>query len=615
MTRTGKRTPSPVARVRASLTAWRRISTFFAGSTLQMVFIAVVSVATGLAEALLLTLIASIAMAIAEGAANVQVALFGLNLSGSRMEMIIASLVIAVIRGALQLLVAYLPARMSAQAMARLRQRLFDGFVGSTWSVKGSEREGGFQSLMINQVNATAQTIIVMSMTISSMLMFLTLLVSALALSPAAAAVITVASLALFIALRPMAKNLRKSSTNLSAEAIEYAKTTQDVASIAEEIQVFGASPSYRGVFYDQLRAVQKPFQHTRFMSQAVPALYQSTALLILVIALLVVSLSGAQSVTTLGAVVLILVRAVTYGQRVQTSLTTIDEKVPFMLHLADAIEQYENNAEDPGATPLESIEHLEFRDVSYEYTPGKKALEEISFSVNMGEVVGIVGPSGSGKSTLVQLLLRLREPATGSYLVNGLAAQDLRRSDWRKLVAYVPQMPQLVFGTVRENIRFFREELTDDDIVLAAQRAQVHNDILRLSDGYDTVVGLRSASISGGQAQRICLARAFAANPKVVILDEPTSALDVKSEGLVQQSLEKLAGDTIVFLVAHRLTTLTVCDRVMVIKDGRLEGFETTDHLFTSNDFFREVTTITRSADGDPPNKHAGREDLEDRL
>ncbi|GAA1487148.1 ABC transporter ATP-binding protein [Brachybacterium fresconis] len=612
MTGSGKRTKSPVARVRETLTAWRRISTFFTGSTWQIVLIAVVSVATGLAEALLLTLIASIAMAIAEGAGDVQVTLFGMSVEGSRMEMIVASLVIAVIRGALQLLVAYLPARMSAQAMARLRKRLFDGFVGSTWSVKGSEREGGFQSLMINQVNATAQTIIVMSVTISSLLMFLTLLISAVALSPAAAAVITVASLALFIGLRPMARNLRKSSTNLSTEGIEYAKTTQDVASIAEEIQVFGASPSYRGVFYDQLRAVQRPFQHTRFMSQAVPALYQSTALLILVIALLVVSLAGTQSVTTLGAVVLMLVRAVTYGQRVQTSLTTIDEKVPFMLHLADAIEQYEKHAEVPGSTPLGSIENLEFRDVSYEYTPGKKALENVSFSVKMGEVVGIVGPSGSGKSTLVQLLLRLREPATGDYLVNGLAAQDMQRTDWRKLVAYVPQMPQLVFGSVRENIRFFREDLTDEDVVQAAQRAHVHEDILSLSDGYDTVVGLRSASISGGQAQRICLARAFAANPKVVILDEPTSALDVKSEGLVQQSLEKLAGEAIVFLVAHRLTTLTVCDRVMVIKDAHLEGFETAEELFTSNDFFREVTTITRSVDSDPS---AGRLSLGDRL
>src|SRR5690625_2292559 len=177
---------------------------------------------------------------------------------------------------------------------------------------------------------------------------------------------------------------------------------------------------------------------------------------------------------------------------------------------------------------------------------------------------------------------------------------QDLKRSDWRKLVAYVPQMPQLVFGTVRENIRFFRDDLTDEDVILAAQRAHVHEDILRLSDGYDTVVGLRSASISGGQAQRICLARAFAANPKVVILDEPTSALDVKSEELVQQSLEKLAGEAIVFLVAHRLTTLTVCDRVMVIMDGRLEVFVTVDKLFTSNDFFREVTTITRPFNGD---------------
>jgi ABC-type multidrug transport system fused ATPase/permease subunit len=601
MARAGKHKSSPVARFRDSLTAWRRISKFFSGSTLQVILIALVSVATGLAEALLLTLIASIAMAISEGSGDVQVSLFGMEATGSRMRMIAVSLAVAVVRGALQLLVAYLPARMSGQAMARLRQRLFDAFVDSSWGVKGSEREGGFQSLMINQVNATAQTIIVMSVAISSCLMFLTLLVSAVALSPAAAAVITVASIALFVALRPLAKNLRKSSTNLSAEGIEYAKTTQDVASIAEEIQVFGASPAYRGIFYGQLRAVQRPFQHTRFMSQAVPALYQSTALLILVLALLVVSLSGTQSVTTLGAVVLMLVRAVTYGQRVQTSLTTIDEKVPFMLHLADAIERYEDNAEIPGETALESIEELEFRDVSFEYSPGKKALEGVSFSVKMGEVVGIVGPSGSGKSTLVQLLLRLRDPVTGTYLVNSTPAQELKRSDWRQLVAYVPQMPQLVFGTVRENIRFFRDNLTDDDVVRAAQRAHVHEDILRLSDGYDTVVGLRSASISGGQAQRICLARAFAANPKVVILDEPTSALDVKSEGLVQKSLEALSGEAIVFLVAHRLTTLTVCDRVMVVKDGRLEGFETGEKLFTSNDFFREVTTITRSANGDP--------------
>jgi ABC-type multidrug transport system fused ATPase/permease subunit len=338
-------------------------------------------VATGLAEALLLTLIASIAMAISEGSGDVQVSLFGMEATGSRMRMIAVSLAVAVVRGALQLLVAYLPARMSGQAMARLRQRLFDAFVDSSWGVKGSEREGGFQSLMINQVNATAQTIIVMSVAISSCLMFLTLLVSAVALSPAAAAVITVASIALFVALRPLAKNLRKSSTNLSAEGIEYAKTTQDVASIAEEIQVFGASPAYRGIFYGQLRAVQRPFQHTRFMSQAVPALYQSTALLILVLALLVVSLSGTQSVTTLGAVVLMLVRAVTYGQRVQTSLTTIDEKVPFMLHLADAIERYEDNAEIPGETALESIEELEFRDVSFEYSPGKWARSSESWA------------------------------------------------------------------------------------------------------------------------------------------------------------------------------------------------------------------------------------------
>lgn len=595
---------SPLATFRASRAAWARLSPFFSRARGQIFLVAAVSVLAGLAEAGLLTLIAALAMSLAESRDLVNLDVFGMSLSMAITVAILVGVALAVLRGILQLWVAYLPAQMSGQAMVDLRTRLFDAFVGAAWPVKAGEREGGFQSVMINQVRATAEAIILVSATISAALMFLTLLVSAIAMSPASAAVITVASLLLFAALRPLAKVLRRSSKELSGENIEYSKTTQEVAVLAEETEVFGATDAYRQRFYSQLLAVQAPFQKVRFLAGAVPALYQSVALLVLVLALGVVAIMGAGDIATLGAVVLILVRAVAYGQRVQSAVTSIDEKIPFMNHLADAIELYESNRQVSGDTSLKRIEQLEMVDVDYSYDGSRDALSDVSFRVGMGEIIGIVGPSGAGKSTLVQLLLRLREPSSGNYRVNGIEASDIRRDNWRRLVTYTPQTPQLIYGTIRDNIRYFRDDIDDATVELAARRAHLHDDILALPDGYDTVVGARSSMVSGGQRQRICLARAIAGSPTVIILDEPTSALDVKSEELVQNALRELAGTSIVFLVAHRLSTLDICDRVMVVSDGRIQAFDTTDRLMDVNRYFKEVSDISRGGAGGDANE-----------
>jgi ABC-type multidrug transport system fused ATPase/permease subunit len=178
---------------------------------------------------------------------------------------------------------------------------------------------------------------------------------------------------------------------------------------------------------------------------------------------------------------------------------------------------------------------------------------------------------------------------------VNGADASSFRRIEWQQRVAYVPQTSQLIHGTVAENIRFYRPELSDHDVETAARRAHVHDEIMSWPEGYQTVVGQRASAVSGGQRQRLCLARALADRPDVLILDEPTSALDVKSEMLVQESLHRLKGDVILFLVAHRLSTLSICDRVMVIVGGQLEAIDEPSQLLTTNDFYREVTEITR--------------------
>ncbi len=216
--------------------------------------------------------------------------------------------------------------------------------------------------------------------------------------------------------------------------------------------------------------------------------------------------------------------------------------------------------------------------------------LSNISFAVTAGETVGVVGPSGTGKSTLVQILLGLRRPDSGAYLVNGDPAEEFSREDWHRKIAYVPQEPRLLHASVADNVRFFRQ-IDDETVEHATRLAGIHDDVMGWPEGYDTIIGPRADAVSGGQQQRICLARALAAEPRILVLDEPTSALDPNAEALIQRSLVGLRGSLTLFIVAHRMSTLDICGRVMVIVDGRLESFDTLTALKKKSPYYRSAT------------------------
>jgi len=196
--------------------------------------------------------------------------------------------------------------------------------------------------------------------------------------------------------------------------------------------------------------------------------------------------------------------------------------------------------------------------------------LRNVSLRIRRGEIVALVGPSGSGKSTLVQILLRLARPTTGSVQLDGVTADDVVDADWSRLVSGIPQEPELLDGTVAENIAFLRTGLSRDEIVDAARRAHIHDEILDLPAGYDTHLGVGSG-LSGGQRQRIGIARALIGEPRLLVLDEPTSALDPHSEQLVRQTLDELRERTAVVVVAHRPSLLEIADRVVTLERGRI--------------------------------------------
>ncbi len=227
--------------------------------------------------------------------------------------------------------------------------------------------------------------------------------------------------------------------------------------------------------------------------------------------------------------------------------------------------------AEARPASELREFQRLSFDRVSFAYPDGREALREVSFELRRGERVALVGPSGAGKSTIASLLLRFLEPTAGAILVNGRPLNEIPASEWRSLVAWVPQKPYLFTGTVAENIGLGRPGASQAEIERAARLANAHQFIQSLPDGYQTRLGERAARLSGGQAQRIALARAFLKDAPVLLLDEASANLDPANEAAVQESLARLMQGRTVLAIAHRLGTAAASDRILVLEQGRI--------------------------------------------
>jgi ATP-binding cassette subfamily B protein len=222
----------------------------------------------------------------------------------------------------------------------------------------------------------------------------------------------------------------------------------------------------------------------------------------------------------------------------------------------------------------------IEFENVRFAYTPDRPLITDLSFRVEPGQTVAIVGPTGAGKTTLVNLIMRFYELDGGRILLDGQDIADLRRDDVRARTGMVLQDPWLFAGTIRDNIRYGRESATDDEIVEAAVATRVDQFVHSLPDGYDTVLDEDAANVSAGEKQLITIARAFVARPSVLILDEATSSVDTRTELLLQQAMAALREGRTSFVIAHRLSTIRDADLILVMEHGDIVEKGTHDEL-----------------------------------
>lgn len=264
------------------------------------------------------------------------------------------------------------------------------------------------------------------------------------------------------------------------------------------------------------------------------------------------------------------------------------DKIVEFLLEL-------QKNAKSLGefTKPVLLKNEIHFENVSLAYDQGVEVLSGLSFKIKRGEMVALVGPSGAGKTSIASLLLRLYEPSGGQILIDGIDLKKYELSFLRSRIGVIPQEPVIFNASIRENLCLGRPNCTDEEIVRAAEKAYAHSFITELPEGYGTVVGDRGTKLSQGQKQRINIAQTILKDPEILILDEATSALDSQSESLVQESFRSYLGQKTMIVIAHRLSTVRSANRILVLKNGKLEEVGSWESLMDNKASFFQMVEL----------------------
>lgn len=342
---------------------------------------------------------------------------------------------------------------------------------------------------------------------------------------------------------------------------------------------------------------LQRAFQHTRWNAYSFAAINTVTDLgpIIVIGVGSYLAITGSITVGTLAAFVGYLEQLFGPLRRLVSSFTTLTQSFASMDRVFQLMDEDYDIKNGIGAQPIKISEgQIDLKHVSFKYNENEKeVLHDINLTINKGETVAFVGMSGGGKSTLINLIPRFYDVTQGEILIDHHNVKEFLTGSLRNQIGLVQQDNILFSDTVKENILLGRPDATDDEVVEAAKMANAHDFISNLPNGYDTEVGERGVKLSGGQKQRLSIARIFLNNPPVLILDEATSALDLESEAIIQEALDVLSKDRTTLIVAHRLSTITHADRIVVMENGRIVETGTHQQLINKRGAYEHLYSI----------------------
>jgi ABC-type multidrug transport system fused ATPase/permease subunit len=503
---------------------------------------------------------------------------------------LIAAAIGLVLRLLLNLVTLRQSAALSAAVRTNQRRRLAHAYLGASWAVQQQEPSGRLQELLTSFISRALTAVAAAIQGLTAALSVIAFLGAGLVIQPLATLAV-LAFLGLLAALLgPLRRAIRRAAIRSSAADLEFATSVAELGTLGREMQVFGARRAFltRVDMLTDLATEGQRRMQVLFGSLA-PA-YTFFAYGAVLAAVTTLSLIEVQDLTTVGAVTLLMLRSLTYGQQLVSVHGTVVSALPAIEEVELTARRYESRPAPGGTSVPRDVMPLVMDRAGFSYDDSRVTLSDVDLVLQRGEILGIIGPSGAGKSTIAQLLLGLRDPHLGSITVSGVPLREVDRTWWTGHVSFVPQDPALFTGTVAENIRFFRNGIDEETLGHAAEQANVLTDIRALPQGFGTHLGERGGGLSGGQRQRLSIARALAGSPSLLILDEPTSALDGESESLIRDAIVGLKGQVTVVVIAHRMSTIDMCDRIMVIEGGRVSALDTPAALQGSSGFYRRA-------------------------
>jgi ATP-binding cassette, subfamily B, putative efflux pump len=480
-----------------------------------------------------------------------------------------------------------------------IRDRLFTHMQRLSYKYYSNTRAGEVISRMINDVEQTKTFVVTGLMNL--WLDVATIMIAA-AIMFSMDVQLTLVSLILFpfyaFSVKFFFGNLRKLTRERSQALAGVQSYLHERVAGISVIKSF-AIEDYEQTQFDRQNKnfLTKALEHTRWNAKAFAVVNTITD----IAPLLVIGFSGYQvlqgnlTIGEMAAFIAYIDRLYNPLRRLVNSSTTLTQAIASMDRVFEFMDEKYDIKDSPGAIELKKVDgHISFRNVSFSYEDdGETVLKNLNIEVEKGETIALVGMSGGGKSSFVSLIPRFFDVTDGEILLDGKDIRSFKVRSLRDKIGMVAQDNILFSESVKSNILLGRPGASDEEVIQAARAANAHDFIMNLPEGYDTKVGERGVKLSGGQKQRVAIARVFLKNPPILILDEATSALDLESEHLIQEAIEKLAKDRTTFVVAHRLSTITHADRIVLIEHGEIVEDGSHDELMAKQGGYHRLFQV----------------------
>ncbi len=559
---------------------WYIFKTLFAGYRTRLSGLAVLGLMSGFLDGVSVSLLVPLFTVFLKGGevgsnfavSAISSALSFIRIPFSFQTLLVFTLIAFLLKTLVLFVSGYMRGRTIAQYKLALRRRLYEAFLGTSFSYLRAQKTGHLNHIVMFEAKQSARLFddcIGLVLSVGSSLMYLAV---AFALSWQITVLTILLGTGLIIGVLPLMRKIRRDTRALItlgkgishglAETLIGIKT---VKALGVEREVASAS---RPIF----QAVERAEFRKYFVKLVTKLSFEPVSVLFILCVFAVSYLYLPFDLVSFIAIVYMVSRIFGNINNMQSGIVVVLESLSSAEEVVGALRDIRaHTAPSGGNLPFAFSRELAADELSFSYDGAREALTGVSFRVRRGEIVGIVGPSGAGKTTLVDLLLGLLTPTSGRIMLDGVDARTISAGAWRRRVIYVPQEAFLRNDTLAENIRFYDSSITDADILAACEKAHIGELVGSLQKGLRTVVGERGTRFSGGERQRIALARALARKPAVLVLDEATSALDAESERSIKDTLASLRGEVTVLIIAHRLTTVLDADKIIALENGKV--------------------------------------------